>query len=84
EEARLLAIGWSCFALAHGAVVTLVPSVRARMSEMQRAFTPNQREPIPFDLGMLTNVSFAISAIVVVAAIWFLVRRRDAFNVQAR
>ncbi|MFL5597892.1 MAG: hypothetical protein ACJ77S_10575 [Gemmatimonadaceae bacterium] len=84
EEARLLAIGWSFFALAHSAVVTLVPSVRARMFEMQRAFAPNQREPIPFDLGMLTNVSFALSAIVVVAAIWFLVRRRDAFNVQAR
>jgi hypothetical protein len=80
EEARILAIGWFGFSLVHMSVVTLVPPVRQRMFEMQRALEPNQPNPIPFDHSMLVNVTFALSAIIVAAAIWFLIRKRYAFG----
>ena len=43
ERARLLAIGWLVFGLVHTCVVTLVPSVRQRMFEAQRAISQNQQ-----------------------------------------
>jgi hypothetical protein len=79
EEARILAIGWSAFWLVHGSAVTLVPSLRQRMFELQRAMVPNQQTPTPFDEGMLMNVSFAVTVIVIAVAIWFLIRNRAAF-----
>jgi hypothetical protein len=80
EEGRLLAIGWFGFSLVHGATVVFVPSLRRRVLDLQRAFGGNPPDPIPFDLAKLINVSFALSAIVTVIAIWFLIRRRDAFG----
>lgn len=79
EEARILAIGWSGISLVHMGVVTLVPPVRQRMFEMQRALEQNQPNPMPFDQGMLLNVTFTLCAIMVAAAIWFLIRKRGAF-----
>jgi len=79
EEARILAIGWSAFWLVHGSFVTLVPSLRQRMFELQRAMVPNQQTPTPFDEGALMNVSFAVTVIVIATAIWFLIRKRAAF-----
>jgi hypothetical protein len=79
EEARILAIGWSGFWLVHGSLVTLVPPLRQRMLELQRAMLQDQRNPMPFDPGMLANVSFAFTAIIVAVAIWFLIRNRAAF-----
>jgi hypothetical protein len=79
EQARVLAIGWFGFSFFHLALVTLVPSLRQRMFELQRGFEQNQPNPIPFDQGMLTNVMLACTAIPVATAIWFLIRDRAAF-----
>jgi len=79
EEARILAMGWCGFWLVHGSLVTLVPPLRQRMLELQRAMLQTQNTPTPFDLGMLANVSFVFTVIMVAAAIWFLVRNRAAF-----
>src|SRR5450759_57572 len=83
ERARVLAIGWFGFGFVHLSLVTLVPSLRQRMPELQRAVVHNQPNPIAFpiafDQGMLMNVIFAFSAIVAASAIWFLIRNRAAF-----
>jgi hypothetical protein len=79
EEARILAIGWCGFWLVHGSLVTLVPPLRQRMFELQRAMLQNQKPPTPFDFGMLANVSFAFTVTMIAAAIWFLIRNRAAF-----
>jgi hypothetical protein len=85
ERARVLAIGWFGFGFVHTSVVTLVPSLRQQMFELQRTLElqrgleQNQPNPIPFDQGMLTNVILAFTAILVASAIWFLVRNRAAF-----
>jgi hypothetical protein len=80
ERARVLAIGWFGFSIVHLGVVTLVPSLRQRMLEMQGALTQNQPNPIAFDQGMFTNVILAFSAILGAGAIWFLIRDRAAFK----
>jgi hypothetical protein len=79
ERARVLAIGWFVFGFVHMSVVTLVPTARQRMFELQRTIEHNQPNPIPFDQGTLTNVFIAFSVIVGITAIWFLIRNRAAF-----
>jgi hypothetical protein len=79
ERARVVAIGWFGFSFVHMSLVTLVPSLRQRMLELQRAVAQNQQTPIAFDQGMLTDVMLAFTAILVAGAIWFLVRNRAAF-----
>jgi hypothetical protein len=79
ERARLLAIGWFVFGLVHTCVITLVPSVRERMFEMQRTINPNQQYPTPIDQGALMYLMIAFTAILAATAIWFLVRNRAAF-----
>jgi hypothetical protein len=80
EEARILAIGWFGFWFVHGSLVTLVPSLRQRMFEAQRAMVQNQPTPTPFDYGLVANVSYALTVTMVAAAIWFLMRNRAAFG----
>ena len=80
EEARILAIGWFAFGLVHAGVVALVPPLRQRMLDFQREFDQNQQTPMPFDLGMMTNVMLAFTVMVAVTAVWFLVRNRAAFG----
>ena len=80
EEARVLAIGWSGFWLVHGSLITLVPPLRQRMFELQRAMAQNEKTQLPFDQDVMTNVSFAFTVITVAAAIWFLTRNRAAFG----
>ena len=75
EEARVLGIWWFGFSLLHMSLVTLVPPLRRRMLE-----TPNEATPMAFDPGMLINVTFVVSAIIVAGSIWFLVRDRAAFG----
>jgi hypothetical protein len=77
ERARILAIGFWGFV--HMSVVTLVPSLRQRLLAFQRTLEQNQPNPIPFDQGMLTNVTVAFTAILVATAIWFLIQNRAAF-----
>jgi hypothetical protein len=79
EEARILAIGWFGFWLVHGSLITLVPSLRQRMLEVQRAMVQNEATLPPWDYGMLTNVSYALTVTMVAAGIWFLIRNRAAF-----
>jgi hypothetical protein len=79
ERARIAAIAWFGFSLVHLSFITLVPSVRQRMLELQRTLVQNQPQPIPFDQGMMTNVMLAFTAILVVTAVWFLIRNRAAF-----
>jgi hypothetical protein len=79
ERARVVAIGWFAFSLVHMSLVTLVPPLRERMLELQRTLIQNQKNPIPFDQGMMTNVILAFTAIVAASAIWFLIRNRGAF-----
>jgi hypothetical protein len=79
ERARIVAISWFGFSLVHLGFITLVPSVRQRMLDLQRTLERNQPQPIPFDQGMMTNVILAFTAITVVVAIWFLIRNRTAF-----
>jgi hypothetical protein len=78
ERARILAIAWFGLAFFHGSLVTLVPSMRQRMLELQRTLEPNQPNPMPFE-GMVMYLVLAIGAIVAGTAIWFLVRNRAAF-----
>jgi hypothetical protein len=80
EEARILGIGWSGISIAHMGLITMVPPLRQRLLEMQRALTPKEADPISFDLPGMMNVSFVISAVLGAAAIWFLIRNRDAFG----
>jgi hypothetical protein len=80
EEARILAIGWFGFSLAHTSLVTLLPPLRQRLLESQRSLAQNQPTPIPFDPGLLLNFSFAIAAILAAIAIWLLIRDRAAFG----
>lgn len=84
EEARLLAIGWFVFWIAHWGVVTFVPPVRQRMLEVQRGIEQQQPSGIPFDLETLTNLTFALSAIITGIAIWFLIRHRALFGQPTR
>jgi hypothetical protein len=79
EEARILAIGWCGFWLVHASLVTLVPPLRQRMLELQRAMVATDKTPTPFDPGMLTNLGFAFTVTMAAAAIWFLIRNRAAF-----
>jgi hypothetical protein len=78
ERARILAIAWIGLSFFHGALVTLVPSMRERMLELQRTLEPNQPNPIPFE-GMVMYVVLAFGAVVAGTAIWFLIRNRAAF-----
>jgi hypothetical protein len=80
EEARILALGWFGFSLVHAGAVTLVPPLRQRMLQSQRAVEQNQLHPMPFDPALLVDVLFAFAAIVAVISIWFLIRHRDAFG----
>jgi hypothetical protein len=79
ERARVLAIGWCAFWFVHMSLVTLVPSIRQRMAELERMFAPNQPTPMPFDQARFVNVTFAFTVIIFVVTIWFLVRNRPAF-----
>ena len=79
ERARVFAIGWYAFSFVHLALLTLVPSLRERMLELQRTLEQNRPHPIPFDQGMMENVILAFAAIVGATAIWFLIRDRAAF-----
>jgi len=81
ERVRILAIAWFGFWFVHVSLVSLVPSLRQRMFDLQRGLEPNRPNPIPFDQGMFTNMMVAFSAVFVVTAIWFLVRDRAAFVV---
>ncbi len=80
ERARLLAIGWFVFGLVHMCVVTLVPSVRQRMFEVQRTFELNQQNPVPLDQGVLMYMTVGFSTVLAAAAIYFLIRNRAAFD----
>jgi hypothetical protein len=80
EEARVLAIGWFGFSLVHMSLVALVPPLRQRMLDFQASLAPNHPEPIPFDPGMLMNLSVAVTAILAAIAIWLLIRNRTAFG----
>jgi hypothetical protein len=79
ERARLLAIGWFVFGFIHMCVVTLVPSVRQRMFEMQRTLAPNQQYPTQLNQGMMMYFSVAFGVILAAVAIYFLHRNRAAF-----
>lgn len=79
ESARLLAIGWFVFGFVHMCVVTLVPSVRQRMFEVQRTFELNQQNPMPLDQGVLMYMTVGFSTVLAAAAIYFLIRNRAAF-----
>ena len=79
ERARVLAIAWFGFGFVHTCLVTLVPSLRQRMLELQRGLEKNQPNPFPFDQGMMANVILAFVAILVGTAIWLLIRNRAAF-----
>jgi len=79
EGARLLGIGWFVFGFVHMGVVTLVPSVRQRMFEVQRTFELNQQNPMPLDQGVLMYMTVGVSTVLAAAAIYFLIRNRAAF-----
>jgi hypothetical protein len=83
ERARVIAIGWFAFSLIHMSVVTLVPALRQRMLELQRSISQNQPGPPPFDPAAFANVSLAFFAVMMAAALWFLIRNRAAFRADA-
>jgi hypothetical protein len=80
ERARIAAIGWFLFGLVHATVMTLVPSMRARMLAAQRSMAPNPGESPPFNGAAFTTATLVVAALFAVAAIWFLVRHRSAFK----
>ena len=79
EEARVLAIGWSAFALVHAGAVTLVPPLRERMLELGRTLDQNPPTAAAVDMQLLTNVMLVSTTILSLVTIWFLVRNRAAF-----
>ena len=80
ERARILAIVWFGLSFVQLSVVTLVPSLRQQMLELQRTLEPNQPNPVPFDqVIVMYYVVLAFGAIVAGSAIWFLIRNRAAF-----
>lgn len=83
EETRILAIGWWGVSVVHVGLITLVPPLRQRLLEMERSLTPAQADPIPFDFPNMINLSFAVSALMGAAAIWFLVRNSEVFGREA-
>jgi len=83
EEARILGIAWSAVTIIHMGLITLVPPLRERLLEMQRVLTPDQADPVSFDLAVMMNVSFGVSAGLAALAIWFLIRNRDVFGREA-
>lgn len=83
EETRILAIGWWGVPAVHMGLVTLVPPLRQRLLEMQRALTPAQADPVAFDLPDMINLTFAVSALMGATAIWFLIRNSEVFGREA-
>ena len=79
EEARVLAIGWFVFTLVHASAITLVPTLRHRMFDLQKTLDQNPPTPMVVDLDLVTNVVLVASTILGLAAIWFLIRNRAAF-----
>ncbi len=79
ERARLLCIGWYLFFALHMAVVTAVPSFRAKMLAMQRALQQGA-EPAAMDPLRLTYVTLALGALIAVLAIGFLHKHRALFK----
>lgn len=79
ERARVVAIWWFGFSIVHLSIVSLVPSLRERMLELQRTLAQNQKYPTALDQSMLTNVVLAFVVILAASAIWFLIRNRAAF-----
>lgn len=80
ERARIVAIAWYAFTIVHMSIVTLVPTVRQRMLEMQSDFQVTQASQPPFDMSAFTNVTFAFITVLSAVVIWFLVRNRQAFQ----
>ena len=79
ERARVVAIAWYSLSLLHLLVIEIVPSLRARMIALQHSLARDQAA-VPFGLAAFTAGILVITGIVVLAAIWFLVRERAAFT----
>jgi len=79
ERARVLCIAWYVFTALHTALVTLVPSLRARMLEAGQAFESAQPAP-PVDVTLLTNLTLVMVVVVSALAIGFLHRHRSLFR----
>jgi hypothetical protein len=79
ERARVVAIAWFVFGFFHMSLITIVPSWRQRMVEVERSLVPDQQASISFDQGIVMNLMLAAVALVAAAAIWILMRDRYAF-----
>jgi hypothetical protein len=79
ERARLVAIGWFAFSLLHWGLLMIVPTFRQRMIDVQKTIARNQPDPVPFDQTGMMALMFGSVVIVMLAAIWLLVRNRAAF-----
>ena len=83
ERARIVGIVWFALSLAQVILVLSVPSLRARMLEMQRAASRSDIETTPFDSASFMSVVLVLVAAVTATVIWFLVRNRPAFDVSS-
>lgn len=82
ESARRVGIGWSVFTVVHTAVMTLIPSMRQRVLEMQQAIAPSGQSPEmpPGFQGIINAMTFTMAVILALVTIWFLAKHRDAFK----
>lgn len=78
ERARVVAIVWYGLSLIHLLIIEIVPPLRARMTALQESLAPDQTA-IPFGVGVFTTGILGITSIVVVTAIWLLMRERAVF-----
>lgn len=74
----MVAIVWYGLSLIHLLIIEIVPPLRARMTALQESLAPDQAA-IPFGVGVFTTGILGITSIVVVTAIWLLMRERAVF-----
>ena len=79
ERARVVAIAWYGISLLHLLVIEIVPPLRTRLIALQESLIRDQTT-IPFGREAFMAGVLGISAVVVVTAIWFLVRERAVFT----
>ena len=81
ERARLLAIAWYCYSMVHMAAMTLIPPLHRGMLEAQEAMMAGSSTPMPpgYQSAINTMALLGVAAWSSIS-IWFLVRRRAAFQ----
>ena len=79
ERARVLMIAWLALSAAYSAYVAIAPGPRQRMRELGQSLPAGASSPT-FDTTAFIVVMMLVGVVLVVVAIWFLVRNKAAFH----